>query len=272
MMRFLVTNDDGVYAPGLDALIGALSPLGEVIVVAPDRERSATAHAITLHKPLRVEKVSRNGAFYGYAASGTPVDCVKLAMVSLLDEPPDFVVAGINPGTNVGTNAIYSGTVAAAVEGAMNGVTSIAISVDSASAAPDDEPDYTAAAEFAARFIRSLVANECPRGMLFSINVPDVPRDQIRGVRITRQGRLTFREQFHERTDPQRRRYYWLGGELSELDEADAASGDTASGDQASGPSTDSMAVRDGYISVTPIHYDLTDYAAIERVRSWSFE
>ncbi len=261
-MRLLVTNDDGVHAPGLEALVEALSPLGEVIVVAPDRERSATAHAITLHKPLRVEKVSRNGAFYGHAVSGTPVDCVKLALVSLLNEPPDFVVAGINPGTNVGTNAIYSGTVSAAVEGAMNRVTSLAISIDST-----DDPDYTAAAKFAARFLRSLVANECPPGMLFSINLPDLPGDEIRGVRITRQGRLMFREEFHERTDPQRRRYYWLGGELPEFDEADEASGDDTSG-----ADTDSTAVREGYISVTPIHYDLTDYAAIERVRSWSFE
>ena len=251
-MRFLVTNDDGVHAPGLEALVEALSQLGEVVVVAPDRERSATAHAITLHMPLRVEKVSRNGAFYGHAVSGTPVDCVKLALVSLLDEPPDFVVAGINPGTNVGTNAIYSGTVSAAIEGAMNGVTSLAISIDSV-----DDPEYDAAAEFAVRFVRTLVENECPRGMLFNINLPDLPRDEIRGVRVTRQGRLMFREQFHERTDPQRRRYYWLGGELSELDEGEDA---------------DSTAVREGYISVTPIHYDLTDYAAIERVRSWSFE
>ncbi len=263
-MRLLVTNDDGVHAPGLDALVEALSPLGEVMTIAPDRERSATAHAITLHKPLRVEKVSRNGAFYAYAVSGTPVDCIKLALVSLLDERPDFVVAGINPGTNVGTNAIYSGTVAAAIEGAMNGVTSLAISIDSADAAPDDDPDYTAAANFAARFIRTLVANECPPGMLFSINLPDLPGDEIRGVRITRQGRLMFREEFHERTDPQRRRYYWLGGELPEFDEASA--------DHMSGAETDSTAVREGYISVTPIHYDLTDYAAIERVRSWSFE
>jgi 5'-nucleotidase len=247
-----VTNDDGVYAPGLEALVGALSPLGEVIVVAPDRERSATAHAITLHKPLRVEKVNRNGAFYGHAVSGTPVDCVKLAIVSLLAERPDFVVAGINPGTNVGTNAIYSGTVSAAIEGAMNGVTSLAISIDSV-----DEPDYAGAAEFAVRFIRTLMANDCPHGMLFNINLPDLPPGEIRGVRITHQGRLMFREEFHERTDPQRRRYYWLGGELPQLDEAEDA---------------DSTAVRQGYISVTPIHYDLTDYAAIERVRAWSFE
>jgi len=173
-------------------------------------------------------------------------------------EPPDFVVAGINPGTNVGTNAIYSGTVSAAIEGAMNGITSLAISIDSANGMSGaDEPDYAAAAEFAARFIRTLVANDCPKGMLFNITLPDLPRDEIRGVRVTRQGRLMFREEFHERTDPQRRTYYWLGGQLPQLDEAEDA---------------DSTAVRQGYISVTPIHYDLTDYAALDQLKSWSFE
>jgi 5'-nucleotidase len=254
-MRFLVTNDDGIRAPGLAALVEALSPLGEVLIVAPDRERSATAHAITLHDPLRVEQVRRDGAFWGHAVSGTPVDCVKLAINALYDAPPDFVVAGINPGTNVGTNAIYSGTVSAAVEGAMCGVTSLAVSIDSV-----EELDYTGAAAFARRFIEQLVANDCPKGMLFNINLPDLPPDEIRGVRLTHQGRMVFREEFHERTDPQRRTYYWLGGQLPEMDDADEASG------------ADSAAVRQGYISVTPLHYDLTDYAALEKVRGWTIE
>ena len=251
-MRFLLTNDDGIHAAGLEALAQAIGPLGEVTIIAPDRERSATGHAITLHEPLRVEAVKRNGAPYGHAVSGTPVDCVKLAIVSLMPEPPDFVVAGINPGTNVGTNAIYSGTVSAAIEGAMNGVTSLAISIASVG-----EPDYAGAAAFARRFIEQLVANDCPKGMLFNINLPDLPPDQVRGVRITRQGRMMFREEFHKRIDPQQRTYYWLGGELPDLDEGD---------------DVDNTAVRQGYISVTPIHYDLTDHAALEKLRSWSFD
>jgi len=251
-MRFLVTNDDGIRAAGLEALADSLRQLGEVVIVAPDRERSATAHAITLHDPLRVEPVNRHGRFYGHAVSGTPVDCVKLAIVSLLDAPPDFVVAGINPGTNVGTNAIYSGTVSAAIEGAMNGVTSLALSI-----ASEQEPDYTGAAAFAPRFIQQLIANHCPDGMLFNINLPDLPPDAVRGTRVTRQGRLMFREEFHKRLDPQRRTYYWLGGELPELDEDD---------------DVDNAAVRQGYISITPLHYDLTDHAAIEQVRTWTGE
>lgn len=254
-MRLLLTNDDGIHAPGLAALASALAPLGEVAIVAPDRERSATAHAITLHEPLRVEEVKRDGRLYGHAVSGTPVDCVKLAIVSLLDEPPDLVVAGINPGTNVGTNAIYSGTVSAAIEGAMCGVTSLAVSI-----AGPGEPDYPGAAAFARRFIHNLLANDCPKGMLFNINLPDRPAADVRGVRITRQGRLMYREEFHKRTDPQQRTYYWLGGQLPEPDEDDDAH------------DADSTAVRQGYISVTPLHYDLTDHAALDRLRSWSFD
>jgi 5'-nucleotidase len=256
-MRFLVTNDDGIYAPGLAALVQALRPVGEVVVVAPDRERSATAHAITLHNPLRVEKVTRDGAFYGHAVSGTPVDCVKLGIVSLLGARPDFVLAGINPGTNVGTNAIYSGTVSAAIEGAMNGVTSLALSIDCAGATPNGEPNYAPAAEFAVRLIRLLEAAGRPRPVAFNINVPDLPADRIKGVRLTHQGRLMFREEFHERTDPQRRTYYWLGGELPASEDGEEA---------------DSTAVLHGYISVTPLHYDLTDYAALEQLRTLSFE
>ncbi len=165
-------------------------------------------------------------------------------------------MAGINPGTNVGTNAIYSGTVSAAIEGAMCGVTSLAVSIASI-----EEPDYAGAAAFAKKFIEKLIANDCPKGMLFNVNLPDLPPGEVRGVRITRQGRMMFREEFHERTDPQRRTYYWLGGELPELDEADETSDDD-----------DSTAVRQGYISVTPLHYDLTDYTALKKLRSWSFE
>lgn len=251
-MRILATNDDGIYAPGLEALVEALAPLGEVVVVAPNRERSATAHAITLHEPLRVEKVSRNGAFFGHAVSGTPVDCVKLAVVSLLEQRPDFVVSGINPGTNVGTNAIYSGTVSAALEGAMNGITSLAVSIDSV-----EEPDYAAAAAFTRRFIERLASGGLARATAFNVNLPDLPADRIKGVRFTHQGRLMFREEFHQRTDPQRRVYYWLGGELPVADD---------------GADADSTAVLDGYIAVTPLHCDLTDYAALEQLKSWSLE
>ena len=251
-MRILATNDDGIYAPGLEALVEALAPLGEVVVVAPNRERSATAHAITLHEPLRVEEVRRNGAFFGHAVSGTPVDCVKIAVVSLLKERPDFLVSGINPGTNVGTNAIYSGTVSAALEGAMNGITSLAVSIDSV-----DEPDYAPAAAFTRRFIEHLASAELARPTAFNINLPDLPADRIRGVRFTHQGRLMFREEFHQRTDPQRRVYYWLGGELPVPDE---------------GAHADSTAVLDGYIAVTPLHCDLTDYTALEQIRMWEVE
>jgi len=251
-MRFLVTNDDGIHAAGLEALAQSLGALGEVAIVAPDRERSATAHAITLREPLRVEAVRRNGAFYGHAVSGTPVDCVKLGISTLMPAPPDFVVAGINPGTNVGTNAIYSGTVSAAIEGAMYGVTSLAISIASL-----QTTDYTTAAAFAKKFVQRLVAHDCPKGMLFNVNLPDLPFDEVRGVKITRQGRMQFREEFHKRTDPQQRTYYWLGGELPDVEEDD---------------DVDNTAVRQGYISVTPIHYDLTDHAALEKLRSWSFD
>ncbi|MBN1918875.1 MAG: 5'/3'-nucleotidase SurE [Verrucomicrobia bacterium] len=256
-MRLVATNDDGIHAPGLGALVEALAPLGEVVVVAPNRERSATAHAITLHEPLRVEKVSRNGAFFGHAVSGTPVDCVKLAVVSLLAERPDFLVSGINPGTNVGTNAIYSGTVSAALEGAMNGITSLAVSIDASGDVSGDELDYVGAAAFTRRFIERLASGGLARPTAFNINLPNLPADRIKGMRFTHQGRLMFREEFHERTDPQRRVYYWLGGELPVSDD---------------GAHADSTAVLDGYIAVTPLHYDLTDYDALDQMRAWEVE
>lgn len=245
----LVSNDDGIDAPGLGALVAALKTISTVTVVAPDTQQSAVGHAITMHYPLRVRKYHKDGRFFGHAVEGTPADCVKLAIKALLEEPPDLVVSGINHGANTAVNIIYSGTVSAATEGTLLDVPSIAVSLTTYEPA-----DFRPAARFAKRLALHVLRTGLPPGTLLNVNVPAVSGSKIRGVKITRQGNSRWDDTFDMRVDPNNRTYYWLSGKLDVLDTAD---------------DTDVIAVRKNYISVTPIQYDLTDYRALKAFRSW---
>jgi 5'-nucleotidase len=248
-MKVLLTNDDGIHAPGLWALQRALADDHRVTVVAPDRERSAVGHGITLHHPVRWQTVRVNGGLTGMAVDGTPADCVMLGLSELLDEPPDLVVSGINPGANVGININYSGTVAAAREAAMAGIPAMAVSI----VAPGNRHLDTAA-RFAASLARRVRRRGLPAGTLINVNLPDLPMDRIRGVRWSRQGNGITSQRFEKRTDPRNRDYYWQGCDLQE------------DYDQ---PDIDAAAVNDHYISITPIKCDLTDYDALRELGRW---
>ena len=238
-MRFLLTNDDGIYAKGLSALYQELSSIADCLVVAPEVEQSAVGHAITMSRPLMVRAARKNGQFLGYAVAGTPADCVKIGIKELSDRPVDLVVSGINRGANVGINVIYSGTVSAATEGAILGVPSMAVSLDTRR-----DADYSFAAKFAAQTALFMMKDYPCKGIPLNINVPAIPEEEIRGVAVTRQGRARFIENFEKRVDPRENVYYWLAGEtnLSRSDEE----------------GTDAFALSRGMISVTPVYYDLT--------------
>lgn len=243
----LVTNDDGIAAPGIHALVQELRKVAEVVVVAPDSEKSAVGHAITLSDPIRVTTFKKAGFWEGFAVSGTPSDSVKIAVSALLERRPDMVISGINLGSNAGINVIYSGTVSAATEGTILGIPSIAVSLTTY-----QEPDFQPAARFAVKMVDFVLKNGLPQRTLLNINVPDLPESEIAGVKITRQGMANFAETFDKRIDPRNRIYYWMDGKKEELDDDE---------------SVDDEAIKRGYISITPIKYDLTNYEYIDTLR-----
>lgn len=247
-MRLLLTNDDGIYAPGLQALYQELKDDFEIHIVAPDTEMSAVGHAISLTSPLRVQAVHKNGAFFGYGVKGTPADCVKIAVQELMKEPPDVVLSGINLGANVGVNVLYSGTVSAATEGAFLGIRSAAISLNTRF-----NPDFRVAAAFSREIIRYMKENRLRDRTALNVNVPSVPPAEIRGVAVTRQGLSRFRERFERRVDPRGNVYYWLTGETPVEDRL---------------PDADAVALKEKKITITPISYDLTCMEELERLRA----
>jgi 5'-nucleotidase len=240
----LVTNDDGIHARGLSVLAEALAPLGEVYVVAPDREQSAVGHALTLHRPLRVDRVADRK----FAVNGTPSDCVNLAVLGLLPEPPVLVAAGVNHGSNLGDDVTYSGTVSAAMEGTLLGVASMAVSQSDPEA---DDNGFEAAGEVARAVATRLLVEGLPAKTLLNLNVP---RGPVKGVRLTRLGHRVYREKVIREVDPRGRPYYWIGAGPPEWAE-DAAS--------------DIAAVHAGFASVTPLHLDLTHHGALGRMTEW---
>ena len=246
--RFLLTNDDGIYARGLFALYQELSRDAECLIVAPEVEQSAVGHAITIARPLMVRKARKNGSFLGYAVAGTPADCIKIGLGELAGGPVDLVVSGINRGANVGINILYSGTVSAATEAAILGVPALAISLDT-----HEEADYSAAARFARKMAAFLLENPLPNVAL-NVNVPAVPEEEIRGVVVVKQGRARLMESFDKRVDPRDNTYYWLAGE-TELPSQDQ-------------DDTDAGALKRGMITVTPIYYDLTRHDLLEGLRA----
>ncbi len=238
----LVSNDDGITAPGLSALAGALRRVGKVCVVAPDRERSAASHSLTLHKPLRVEKVGINM----YAVDGTPTDCINLAINSILTGRPALVVSGINNGANLGDDVTYSGTVSAAMEGTLMSVPSIAVSL---AVNGGRRMNFNEAAAFSVRLARYVLKKGLPRDTLLNVNVPSTKR--IKGYRITSLGKRVYSDAIVEKVDPRGKRYYWIGGNELEWE---------------GGKGTDFHAVSRGYISITPIHLDLTNYDSLKEL------
>ena len=249
-MRLLISNDDGILAQGLECLIAAADPLGEVTVVAPDREQSATSHSLTLHHPLRpIARGQRR-----WQVDGTPTDCVMLAIEALMPERPDFVLSGINHGQNMGEDVLYSGTVAAAMEGLALGVPSIAVSF----AGGDLRADVTQLREqvkVLTPLLRHLTSLEhFPPDTLFNVNLPPIPADAVKGVKLTRLGRRVYSESVAPMKDPWGRQIYWIGGgEISWSGEEDS----------------DFRAIEEGYVSVTPLHLDLTHYDVLRGAGDW---
>jgi 5'-nucleotidase len=252
-MRILLTNDDGINSPGLHALVYALEEEAELYVVAPEHERSATGHAITLHKPLRaVPSILPESKVSAWATNGTPADCVALGVLELLPARPDVVISGINVGPNLGRDLTYSGTVSGAMEGAIFRIPSLALSVGAFR-----DTIFEVAAGFAIKLVRLVGERGLPEDTLLNINVPNLPRDQIKGVKITRQGGKRYISKLEKRTDPRGRLYYWLTGAPAPQQDVEG---------------TDSWALSQGYISVTPIRLNMTDPEAIEALQSWSLE
>ncbi len=252
-MKILLCNDDGIHAPGIHALHEALRPLGELHIVAPDAERSAAGHAITIFDPIRTMPVEKDGQPFGLAVAGTPADCVKLAVSFLLkDDPPDLVVSGINLGSNTGISVLYSGTVSAASEATVLGVPAIALSLCSY-----ENPIWETAAKVAAEIVAKVAANPLPEGVLLNVNIPNVPFSELKGMKACRMGRSRFIEKFSEHRDPRGNRYYWLDGDLDLLDEDEGA---------------DVRVVEAGYVALAPIHIDLTARHCLEQVAGWSVE
>lgn len=246
--KVLLTNDDGIYAQGLLALYQSLSEEYDVQVVAPEVEMSAVGHAITLHNPIRVKEVKRKGRFFGYAVTGTPADCVKLATQELLNgNPPDVVISGINLGANVGVNLLYSGTVSAATEAAFLGFRAAAISLDTII-----KPDFTYAAKFAKKVVKLLIELELGNGIALNVNIPAIPEHEIEGVEFTVQGTARFIERFEKRVDPRGNVYYWLTGETPMEDPR---------------PDSDGKVLKSKKISITPIYYDLTHHPTLSILR-----
>lgn len=243
MPHLLVTNDDGVHAPGLAALAAALRPLGRVTVLAPERNWSASGHVKTLHKPLRVHDTQLADGSPALACTGAPSDAVALALLGLLDLPVDLVVSGINPHANLGHDVTYSGTVTAAMEACIFGVPGVAVSTEHTQAI-----GYGPAAAMAAKVAAWVLDHGLPAGLLLNVNIPALPAGAIRGIKLTRQGQRVYRDALVTRQDPRGRPYYWIGGEdPSGLED----------------PGTDFAALAAGWVSVTPLHLDLTaDWAA----------
>lgn len=236
----LVTNDDGIYAPGLAALAAALEEVGDVRVYAPDRQQSAVGHGVSLHRPLRVTELRERW----YMVDGTPTDCVMLAVRDLLGARPDLVVSGVNPGANLGDDVTYSGTVAGAYEGMLLGVTSLAVS--DVSYAPRHQET---AARVAAKLAKELLVSGLPPDTMLNVNVPDVPYEELKGIAVTRMGRRDYQDVIVKRLDPRGGAYYWIGG---------------AEPSHTRDEGTDFEAIEQGKVSITPLHRDVTNYAALE--------
>lgn len=254
-MRILLTNDDGIYAPGLRALRLELQKLGAVTVVAPATEQSAAGHSVTLLNPLLVSEVFEDDGKtpIGWAVEGRPADCVKLALLELLPEPPDLIVSGLNAGSNAGINVLYSGTVAAAVEGAFFRLTAIACSLEY----DQKIHDWPAGARHARHVVEQILTRNPPAGSLFNVNIPVLERGPIQGVRVRPQNVTPYQEQYHRRVNPRGRTYFWTSPEFTCPEPH---------------PDTDVTALDESFITVTPLKFDLTDHVRMQEMQTWQWE
>ena len=248
----LITNDDGITASGIRHLINLMCQIGDVVVVAPDKPQSGMGHAVTFASPLRVNLLSSKPEYLEYSCNGTPVDCVKLAQKVILKRNPDIIVSGINHGLNTSINILYSGTMAAVLEGAMENIPSIGFSLD------DHSPiaDFSHLDEYILNITRNVLANGLPPYGCLNVNFPARQAEEIKGVKVVRQGKAYWDEEFEERKDPRHRKYYWLSGQFRNID---------------AGTDNDEWAVANNYISIVPVQHDMTDYSAIEKISKWNF-
>jgi len=249
-MRILLSNDDGIYSEGIQALKEHLNSIAEVIVIAPDRERSTISHAMTLRKPLKVKEVKSKGKLWGFSINGTPADCIIVGLLEIMkDEKPDLIVSGINHGPNLGNDIIYSGTVGAAMEGAMRNIPSLAVSIDDYK-----QFKFNSAARFTKEIISNLIKHNLPKNLLLNINFPNIEYEELEGIKITRHGRRAYQDELNKINDPCGRVHYWLGGELKKGEvEQD----------------TDFGAVYNRKVSITPISLDLSDYSIMPEMKKW---
>jgi len=246
----LVTNDDGISAPGIRALIKAAKKFGEVMVVAPDKPQSGMGHAITLNATLRVNKIMLDEDIVEYSCSGTPVDCVKLAVTTILPRKPDLLLSGINHGSNSSISVIYSGTMSAAVEGALENIPSIGFSLLDHSI----DADFSAAMNIAEVIIANALENKIPEYTCLNVNIPPIKLEEINGIKICRQAMAVWEEEFEERTDPFGKKYYWMAGQLKNYDK---------------GEDTDEWALKNNFVSIVPVQFDMTAYKAIPELKKW---
>jgi 5'-nucleotidase len=242
----LVTNDDGIFAPGITALAKIASKFGDIVVVAPDKPQSGMGHAITINSTIRIQKSHYHKALMEYSCSGTPVDCVKMAVNHILKKRPDLVISGINHGSNSSINVIYSGTMSAAIEGALEGTPSIGFSLCDYSI----EADFTQSEKFIAKIIEQTLKNGMPKGVCLNVNIPKLKAEDIKGIKVVRQAKANWVERFDERKDPYGRDYYWLTGEFVNFEPESL--------------DTDEWALSNGYISVVPTQADLTAHSVLK--------
>ena len=249
----LITNDDGITAPGIRALIEVMREIGDIIVVAPDKPQSATGHAITINNTLYLNEISdKNAAFTEISCSGTPVDCVKLAVTEILKRKPDLCVSGINHGSNSSINVIYSGTMSAALEAGIEGIPAIGFSLLDY----DWKADFSQCQTFIQKIALEVLENGLPEGVVLNVNIPKLIKKEIKGIKICRQAKAIWQEKFDKRQTPQGRDYYWLTGEFVNHDK---------------GNDTDEWALENGYISIVPVHFDLTAHNAMQQLNTWNW-
>jgi len=244
----LVCNDDGIDAPGINALVNALKDIANITVVAPDRQQSAVGHALTLSSPLRAIPFHKDGELFGYAINGTPADCVKIGLSGLIKKKPDFVVSGINHGQNTAVNILYSGTVSAATEGYLSGIKSIAFSL----ASHDYDADFSVAMKFVKRIVKNLISNKYDENYLLNVNIPYTNEREIKGIKIVHHSDTVWKDKYEKRKDPFNREYYWFAGEYNIVNED---------------PDSDDNALQNNYVTITPLQFQITDFDKIEKIK-----
>jgi 5'-nucleotidase len=246
----LVSNDDGITAPGIRNLVDAIKHLGEVVIVAPDSPQSAMGHAVTISKPLRLEKTDIYGDMIAYQCSGTPADCVKLAVDKVMHRKPDLLVSGINHGSNSSINVLYSGTMSAAMEGAIEGIPAVGFSLCDFAY----DADFSYAKKIAAKVAAAILTNGLPQGTLLNVNIPKLAESDSKGTKICRQANAKWKEEFDERKDPNGKPYYWLTGVFKNFDE---------------GVDTDIWALENNYVSIVPCQFDITAHKVLQHYKIW---